>query len=207
MSCDTPVVFLLPATLFPRSLQRCLLSASSPSHVACSESPPDSPPHLGSGHSDHIPSRLSSPSETAIFWIMVRLPHWNACPPKSGNSPWLVHCFIPLTWTGPGTWKVHKSTYYVKKWVGLEWESGCFFLGPLPGTPCVALSGKTGARQGMLLARPHWGWKCGRRKKGRGRERRGKKKVSVALEALAVDRNGSDTSDPCLGGRVARFNK
>ena len=115
---------------------------------------------------------------------------WNSCfldhgpsssleclSPKEWELTWLVHCFIPLTRTGPGAWKVHKSTYWVKKWVGLEWESGCFFLGPLPGTPCVALSGKTGARHWHALGQATLGMRRWKEEEGRGRERRGKKKV------------------------------
>ena len=84
----------------------------------------------------------------------------------------------------------------------MEWESGCFFLGPLPGTYCVAFSGKAGARHWHALGQATLRMRRWKEKKRRGRERRGKKKVSVALEALALDRNGSNTSDPCLGGRL-----
>lgn len=71
----------------------------------------------------------------------------------------------------------------------------------------MALSGKTGARHWHALGQATLGMRRWKEEEGRRRERRGKKKVSVALEALALDGNGSNTSDPCLGGKVAGFNK
>ena len=66
----------------------------------------------------------------------------------------------------------------------------------------MAFSGKAGARHWHALGQATLRMRRWKEKKRRGRERRGKKKVSVALEALALDRNGSNTSDPCLGGRL-----
>lgn len=157
MSCDTPVVFLLPATLFPRSLQDASCQLQAQVILPVLRGPLTPPPHLGSGHSDHIPSRLSSPCETAVFWIMVCLPHWNACPPKSGNSPdWFLASSL-----GPEQGLAHGSctkalTGLRNKWV---WSGspGVSSWALCQGLPVWLSVERLVPGTGMLLARPHWG--------------------------------------------------
>ena len=144
---------------------------------------------------------------------------WNSCfldhgpsssleclSPKSGNSPdWFIASSL---WPEQGL--AHGRCTKALTGLRNEWVwSGS--LGVSSWALCQGLPVWLSVERlvpgiGMLLARPHWGWEGGRRKRGEGGKGEGRKK-SVALEALALDGNGSNTSDPCLGGRVAGFNK
>lgn len=102
--------------------------------------------------------------------------YWNACP-KSGNSPDL---FIALSlWPEQGLahGRYTKAlTMLRNEWVWSEslgvssWALCC-------GTPVWLSVERLVPGTGMLLARPHWGWKCGRGRRGERWEREEEKSL------------------------------